>query len=219
MGVAAIAPDEVVPAPERAGEEAAPKRAVRHKRDAELAQQRDDLRLKVARPQRIFRLHGRERVDRMRAADGVGAGLAQAEVAHLALLDEARHGADRLLDRRLRIDAVLVVDVDVIDAEPLETRLARDRDVVGPAVDEAALAVWSAHVAELRGDQHLVAPAAEGLAEKFLVLAEAIGIGGVEQRDAKFDRPMNGRGGFGIVRYPVIGTHARAPEPDRRDTG
>jgi hypothetical protein len=107
----------------------------------------------------------------------------------------------------------------VIDAEPLETRLAGDRHVVGPAVDEAALAVRAAHVAELRGNQHLVTPAAEGLAQKLLVLAEPVGVRGVKQCDAEFDRPVDGGGGFGVVRYPVIGTHARAPEPDGRDTG
>jgi hypothetical protein len=109
MGVAAVGRDEVA-APERAREEAAPERAVGHQRDAELAQERDDLRLEI-------------------------------------------------LDRRLRIDAVLVVDVDVVDAEPFQARLAGDRHVVGPAIDDAALAVGPAHVAEFGGDQHLVAPA------------------------------------------------------------
>ena len=34
-------------------------------------------------------------------------GLAQAEIADLALLDQARHGADGVLDRHLGIDPVL----------------------------------------------------------------------------------------------------------------
>ena len=51
--------------------------------------------------------------------------LGEAEVAHLALAHELGHGADRLLDRHRRVDAVLVVEVDVVDAEPLQRRLAR----------------------------------------------------------------------------------------------
>src|SRR5439155_15746363 len=99
------------------------------------------------------------RVGLMGAADGIGAGLAQAEVAHLALLHEPRHGADRVLDRHSGVDAVDVIEVDRLDAEPLEARLAGDRHVIRLAVDAAALAARPADVAELRGDEILVAPA------------------------------------------------------------
>ena len=83
--------------------------------DAELAQRRQDLGFDVARPQRIFGLDRGERMGLVGAADGVGAGLAQAEVAHLALLDQPRHGADRVLDRHVGIDAVEVIEIDDLD--------------------------------------------------------------------------------------------------------
>jgi hypothetical protein len=54
------------------------------------------------------------------APDRLRAGLGQADVAHLAGLDELRHRSHGVLDRGLRVDAVLVVEVDVIDAEALE---------------------------------------------------------------------------------------------------
>jgi hypothetical protein len=57
-------------------------------------------------------------VHRVRAADRLRRGLGEPEVADLALLDELRHRADRLLDRTVSVDAVLVVEVDVVDAEP-----------------------------------------------------------------------------------------------------
>ena len=53
-----------------------------------------------------------------------GRGLGQAEVAHLALLHQLGHGAHRLLDRRVGVDAVLVVEVDHLDAEPLQALVA-----------------------------------------------------------------------------------------------
>ena len=57
--------------------------------DAQLAAGRQDLGLGVTRPQRVLRLERRDRVDRVRAAQRLGRGLAQPDVAHLALLDHA----------------------------------------------------------------------------------------------------------------------------------
>jgi hypothetical protein len=59
-------------------------------------------------------------MDDRRAADRVDRRLGQPEVAHLARGDELGHRADGLLDRHIRIRAVLVVDVDHVDAQPLE---------------------------------------------------------------------------------------------------
>ena len=70
------------------------------------------------------RLHGRDRVHGVRAADRLGAGLGEADVADLALLHQFGHRADGLLDRRVGVDAVLVVEVDVVDAQALQRALA-----------------------------------------------------------------------------------------------
>ena len=124
-----------------------------------------------------------KRGQRMRlvgAADGARAGLAEAEVADLALLHEAGHGADRVFDRHVRIDAVDIIEVDHIDPHALEARLAGDRHIVGPAVDAAALAAGPADVAEFRGDEIFVAPAFDRLADELFVDACGIGVGGVE---------------------------------------
>ena len=55
--------------------------------------------------------------------------LGQAEVAHLPRLDQLGHRADGVLDRRLRIDAVLVVEVDHVHAESLQAGVAALPDV------------------------------------------------------------------------------------------
>ena len=54
------------------------------------------------------------------AADRGGASLGQPDVADLARGDELGQGADGVLDGRLRIDAVLVVQIDVVGAQPLQ---------------------------------------------------------------------------------------------------
>ena len=95
-----------------------------------------------------------------------GAGLGEPEVAHLPGSDELGHRADGLLDRRVRVDAVLVVEVDRLDAEPRERGVARRVDVLGTAVDPDPAAVGVALVAELRREHHLVAPAGDRLARR-----------------------------------------------------
>ena len=104
---------QVLARAEAAGEEAAAERAVGDEADPQLAQGRQDLVLGIAAPERVLGLQRRDRMGRVGAADRLRRRLGEAEVAHLALLDQLGHRADRLLDRHLGIDPVLVVEVDV----------------------------------------------------------------------------------------------------------
>ncbi len=184
--------------------------------DAELAHGRQDLRLDVAAPQRVFGLQRGEGMGGVGAAYGVRARLAYAEMAHLAGLDQPRHGADRLLDRHVRVDAVEIVEVDHLDSEPLQAGLAGDRDIVRPAIGEAALAIRPAHIAELGGEDRLVAPALQRLADELLVPAGGIGVRRVDEVEPELQRAMDGGDGFWIVRRAVLARHAVAAEPDIR---
>ena len=126
---------EVVGRGDGAGQEAAPERGVGHQADAELAQDRQDLVLDVPGPQRVLGLQGGDRVHGVRPADGVGRRLGQPEVPDLAGGDQLGHRADGLLDRHRLVDPVLVVEVDVVDAEPLQAGVAGRADVRRAAVD------------------------------------------------------------------------------------
>src|SRR6202034_3979846 len=72
-----------------------------------------------------------DRVNGGRAPYGLGLGFGQSEMADFALAHEIGHGADGVLDRRLRIDPMLVIEVDRLDSEPLEARVARLPPVSG----------------------------------------------------------------------------------------
>jgi hypothetical protein len=77
----------------------------------------------------------------MRAAQRVRAHLAQAPVQHLALRHQVLDGARDVLDRHLRVDAVLVQQVDAVGAQPLEHAVDGQLDVLRTAVQaRAALA-------------------------------------------------------------------------------
>src|SRR5262249_22068614 len=112
MGVTAVARNEIVAFGKAAAEETAAERRVGDKADAELLERRQDLVRDVAGPQRIFGLDRGDRMGLVGTANGFCAGLAQAEMADLALLHEPRHGPDRLLDRHVGVDAMDVIEID-----------------------------------------------------------------------------------------------------------
>ena len=123
-----------------AREEAFAKRTERHEPDAELLERRQDLRLGSSRPQRVLALQRRHRLDRVRAANRLRAGFRQPEVPDLAFLNQVLHGSRDVFDGHVRVDPVLIEQVDGLDLEPLERGLGDLLDVRGPAVQTARLA-------------------------------------------------------------------------------
>ena len=90
--------------------------------------------LRLAPPQRVFALQRRDRLNRVGAPNRPHAGLRQAEVLDLALLNQVLDRPRDLFDRHVRVDAVLIEQVDGLDPEPLERALGHLPDVLGPAV-------------------------------------------------------------------------------------
>src|SRR4051794_8269214 len=208
---------EVGRAREAAGEEAAPERAVGDEADAELADRRQDLVLGVARPQRVLALQRGDRVHGVGAADRLRRGLGEPEVAHLALRDELGHRPDGLLDRHAPVDAVLVVEVDVLDAEALQRGVAGAAHVLRAAVDAQALAVLAAYVAELRRDHDAVAAVGDRAADELLVRERAVHVGGVGGVDAELERAVDRPDRLVLVAPAVELRHAHAAEAHRAD--
>src|SRR6266566_3619023 len=121
---------------DRSGEEASAQRTERNEADAELLARREHaVALRVARPQRIFALHGGHWLHRVGAADGLRACLRETEVPHLALRDQLLRRAGDVLDGDLPIDAVLVEQVDRLDLESTERSLGHLTDVPGPRAE------------------------------------------------------------------------------------
>ena len=116
----------------------------------------------------------------------------------LALGDELGHRADALVDRHAGIREVQVPEVDRIDAQAAEASLQRLAGALRAGVDEDLLRVVVrhrvrvlarlVHDAPLRRELHLVAPALDRARDELLVVAGAVGVGGVDQRGARVDR-------------------------------
>ena len=141
-------------------------------------------------------------MDGVRAADRLRRRLREPEVRTLPAVDELGHRADRLLDRRVRVDAVLVVEVDVVDAEALQrgvaSRCGRSRDE--PSIVRVPSS--SRTIAELRRQHDLVATTGDRAADELLVRARAVHVGGVEEVDAELERAMDRRDRLLFVRAP-----------------
>ena len=204
---------EVVGRGDLAGQEATAERAVRDPADAQLPYGRQDaVVLGLAGPQRVLGLQRRDRVDGVRPADSAGRGLGEPEVAHLAGSHQLGHRADGVLDRRGLVDPVLVVEVDVVDAEALQRRVAGLPHVLRSAGDAEELAVLAAHVAELRREHDLVAPARDGPTDEALVGEGAVHVRGVKESNAEVEGALDDGDRLGVVGRAVELAHAHAAE-------
>jgi len=88
-----------------------------------------------SRPQRVFALQGSDRLDRVCATDRLHACFGKAEVLDLACLNQFLHGASDVFDRRVRVNPVLIEQVDCVDLEPLERAFDRLLDMGAASVE------------------------------------------------------------------------------------
>ena len=139
---------------------------------------------------------------------------------HLALGDQVGDRPGGLLDRRVRVDAVLVVQVDVVGAETLQGALDGGLHVRGAAVDHTGAAAGVGDEAELGGDLHLVAAAVECLADDLLAEEGTVDLGGVDVGDTEFQGPVDGADRLVVVETALarVGAgHGHGAEADAGD--
>ena len=169
--------------------------------------------LRVAGPQRVLGLHRCDRVHGMGAAQQAAADLGQAQVADLALGHQLGHRADRLLDLGGLRRPVQVVQVDHLDTEPQQRRLAGPLDEVALTADDAVRLTGRPVDAELGGQLHLRPPARDAPADQDLVVSGAVGVRGVQERHAQVQRPVDSGDRLVPVGGTVLLAHPHAPRP------
>jgi hypothetical protein len=133
--------------------------------------------------------------------------------------DQLGQGADGVLDGGVRVDPVLVVEVDVVRAEPLEGALDRGADVRRAAVEHPGAAARVRDEPELRRQHNLVTAALDGPADEFLVDVGPVDLSRVEVGNAQIERPVDGedRLSFAAVRVEVVAGHRHRAESDAGD--
>src|ERR1700733_10888924 len=99
-------------------------------------------------------------MNRVRAPNRLRSRLRQTEIAHLTLRDQPRHRADRIFDRRVRIDAMLIIEVDHVGAEPLEARFAGRLNIFRLAAHRTIRRIGGPYDAELGRKYNIMPPIA-----------------------------------------------------------
>src|SRR5438477_319 len=159
----------------------------------------------------------RDRLDGLGAADRAHAGFGHAEVLHLALrnqfLDRARH----VLDRDVRVDPMLIIEIHDVRPETLQRSLDALLDALGAAVLDLLPAGITSDP-ELRGDHHLSAHRRQRLANELFVGVRTVNFGGIEECDAAFNGRADERDHRLLVRWDTVAlAHPHAAEPEGRD--
>ncbi len=128
-------------------------------------------------------------------------------------------GADGVLDGSVRVDAVLVVEVDAVGTQPLQGALDGRPDVRRAAVEHPRAFAGVRDQPELRRYDDIVAAPLEGAADEFLVRVGAVDLRGVDVGDAQVECSVDGADGFGVaaVRVEVVAGHRHRAESDARD--
>jgi len=148
-------------------------------------------RFRLAPPQRVFALERSHRLDGVRAADGLRASFGHPKVLHLALQNQILHRARHIFNRHVRVNAMLIEQINGIHFEPFERTLDGLFDVLRLAVQARrtrALIAATQIEAEFRGDDYLFAKWRECFAHDFLVGERTINFRSVEERDSQFHR-------------------------------
>src|SRR5438552_9586615 len=86
---------------------------------------------------------------------------------------------------------MLVVEIDHVDPEPFQRRVACRANVLRPSVDTDPTAVRSPFVAELGREHDAVTPVCDRAADELLVVPYAVHVGGIDEGDAELDRPVD----------------------------
>jgi hypothetical protein len=156
----------------------------------------------------------------MCSADRLYAGFRQAEVLHLALLDEVLHGSRDVFYRNLRIHAVLVEKINHIGLQSLERSLSNLFDVVRPAIQvrPARASRGIGREAKFCGNHNLPADRRQCLTNELFVSEGTIDLRCIEEGDTVFHRRSDQRDHFLFICCRAkTETHSHAAEPKRRN--
>jgi hypothetical protein len=138
-------------------------------------------------------------------------------VSNLSFLHQLSHRSDRVFNGRIRVDTVLVIQIDVVYAETTQAGFAGRAHIVWFPTHTAHLGIRGiAHDAKLGRQHDPVALAFDRLPNQFLVRVRAIHVRGIEKVDAQFQRAMDGCDRFIIVAPAVKLRHSHAAQTEGR---
>src|SRR5262249_13969450 len=135
------------------------------------------------------RLHRRDGLNGMSPAYRLCAGFRKAKMFHFACLNQIAYGTGNFFDWHLRIDAMLVEQIDCVNLETFKRRFSNLFDMVRLAIDSNGMgtAVRIEFIPKLGRNDDLVAHWKEGLAHQLFVLEGTINFRCIEEGHAQVD--------------------------------
>src|ERR1035438_6576073 len=189
-----------------------------NKADSEFFESRNDLRFRLPPPQRVFALQGGDRLDGVSATNRVHSCLGKPKVLDLAFPNQVLHRSRDVFDRHLRIDTMLIEQIDGVDPEPLERRLGDLLDVLRPAVQASLLPIGVEVEPKFGRNRDLPAEGSESFTYQFLIDVRAVHFRGIEERYAAFHGSADHRDHLLLVLgRAVTKAHSHAAQADRRN--
>lgn len=135
------------------------------------------------------------------------------EVFDVSGFDQFFDSPGDILDRDIRVDAMLIEQVDAVGPKSLQRILGHFADAFGAAVESVRrLAVLET---ELGRDDDLVSIRSKCFSEQFFVIPRSVRFGGVKERDTKIDGRMQQSDCFVLFdRGTVAETQAHTAETE-----
>src|SRR5208283_5384837 len=161
-------------------------RAERNEANSEFLQQRKDLVLWLPPPEGVLALEGRDWLNGMGAADRLSTRLRHAEMLYLALCNEIFHGPGDVFHRHVRVNTVLIEQIDDVGPEALQSRVCHFANTFRPAVQSVRRN--PVFETELGRDDNFLAEGLQCLADHLFVQKWAIGFRGVKKCHAVVER-------------------------------
>ena len=115
-------------------------RAEGNKADSEFLERRHDFLFRLPRPKGVLALKARDGLDCVGAPNRLHSCFGKAEVLNLAFLNQVFHGSRYVFNRHVRVNAVLIEQIDNIGSEALERRLSDLLDMLWPTVQPSLFA-------------------------------------------------------------------------------
>jgi len=112
---------------------------------------------------------------------------------------------------------VLIVEIDLLDAQPPQARFAGLLHVFRTSIHAQKLALGRTDISELRGQHHFMLASVNRTPQQLFISADPVHIGRIHEIYAMIDGAVNGGDGFGVVRRTVKLGHAHAAQSDRGD--
>src|SRR5271169_963566 len=195
-------------------------RAIGNKTDSEFLEGRQYFRFGASRPQRVFALDCSDGLDSMSAPNGFCSRFRKSEVFDLTFLNQVLYGSGHVFDGHVRVDSVLIEQVDGIDLEALNRGFGDLLNALWAAIrtNEAGTSVRLEFEPELGGDHHFSAERRKSFAHEFLVCEWTIDFSRIEECYAAFHGGAENRDHLLLVSSRTVRkAHSHAAQAEGRN--